>query len=217
MQSDGFGDLVQGEILRKLTQESPSLNGMVKRLDDIEEMFGEKNACIEEETTPIQTHEGEDKEKVQKLCKELDRLRKENLEPLHNLASPNENELLNSTVRNCLDEKYGPINLQFEESFVREFTREGLDEFQYDVGRSVAGTCFQCHSQGNDVLPDSVAFFDSEEATKEELRKGPEFMQTVRAYINSGRMPKGIPLDQDQREAFLYYMENLYVDALTSP
>lgn len=217
IQSDGFGDLVQGELLKKLTQENPSLNGIVNGVNDIEEVFGVKNACIEEITTPVQSHEEEDEKNIAKLCEELDKLRKESPKPLHQLASPNRDELLNSTVRNCLEEKYGPINLKFEESFIRDLTRENLDEFKYDLGRSIAGTCFHCHSKGNDVLPDSVAFFDSEEATKEELRKGPEFINTVRTYINSGRMPKGIPLDQEQRDAFLYYMENQYVNALTSP
>ncbi len=217
IQGDGMGDLVQGELLRKLAQESPSLRGITKNINDIEELFGEKNACIEEETAPVQTHDEGDEEDIKELCIELDRLRKESPKPLHQLASPNNDEQLNKSVYECLDSKYGAINLNFEEAFVRDFTRENLDEFKYDVGRSIAGTCFECHSKGNDVLPDSASFFDSEEATKAELRKGPEFMNTVRAYINSGRMPKGIPLDQSQRDAFLYYMENLYIDALTSP
>lgn len=215
--SDGFGDLVQGELLRRLVKESPSLKGIVKGVRDIEELFGEKNACIEEETTPVQTHEEENAVQVASLCKELDRLRKEVVHPLDPVKNHDENLKFQASLEECLEDKYGKTNKGFEEEFVRSFSRIALDQNKYDIGRSVAGTCFNCHSKNNEVLPDSLSFFESEEETKNQLRKGPEFMATVRAYINSGRMPKGIPLDSEQREAFLYYMENLYIDALTKP
>jgi len=216
LRSDGFVDLVQGELLRRLKEESPSLVGKIDFIHDIEELFGERNSCIEEETVPVQTHDSRDKPKVEALCVELDKLRKKVPKPLQSYSSPNNDEKLNDSIRKCYEEKFGQANTEFEERMIRGFARESLDLEKYDVGRSVAGTCFQCHSKDNEVLPDSVAFFESEEATKAEMRKGPEFMQTVKAYINSGRMPKGIPLEQSQREAFLYYMENLYIDALTS-
>lgn len=89
-----------------------------------------------------------------------------------------------------------------------------MDQDKYDRGEGVAGTCIRCHSDETDILTTPYSFFNNEQRLREEMRKGPELMNLTRQHIDSGRMPKGIPLEDDQKEDFLYYMEMQYLKAL---
>jgi hypothetical protein len=209
--ADGFADLVQGDLMRRLAGDYPQLEEFRVSGGDLEDMFGARNFCVEETTAPIRSHLEEDKPRIEELCKSLDSLR------LAEQATPqddSEEALDESKILDCFENQNAIMSQEFEDNFVKSLEGVLMDQDKYDRGEGVAGTCIRCHSDETDILTTPYSFFNNEQRLREEMRKGPELMNLTRQHIDSGRMPKGIPLEDDQKEDFLYYMEMQYLKAL---
>jgi len=211
--ADGFADLVQGDLMRRMAIEYPELEKYRVSGGNLEGMFGANNFCVEETTAPIRSHEKEDKERISALCENLDSLRKNRKKSFSHGDSINPNSDPEAILA-CLEKQNASLSLTFESDFIKSIEGAVLDQEKYEQGEAVAGTCIHCHSNNSKILTDAFSFFENEESLREEMRKGPELMNLTREYIDSGRMPKGIPLDDQQKEDFIYYMEIQYLKAL---
>ena len=82
-----------------------------------------------------------------------------------------------------------------------------------EPGRALLDACVGCHGS-NSYLPPAYQFLSSEIRLQQEMKVHPDFIWRVTTYLESGRMPKGFPLSDDQVTQLQNYFFDLYKNAL---
>jgi len=195
-----IGKMAQGVLLSHLAGTYPELQKDFRMARSVSKFFAPQDfSCIDDVAGQIAIDEIGQKNR---LCERLSKLGAEGAGSAYaKLEIPVENEP--GTVA---EETIGPHELLARLGSKLESIQNLSREKEVHRGRElVTSSCKGCHGETN-LLPKSYHFLADEAELESRLRRFPEFLWTAISYVESGRMPKGQKLKEDEKRAIQLYL-----------
>lgn len=206
---------LEADILRRLVDEHPELGEYYDIAPDKETKFGKNNACMDEMGGPIRLLHNSNRisrsqeHLIPDACRRLSALNDEHL----GRRGRGENvKLPEKSV--CEDPSVIPPLAPVEQlsPAVKAANADSVER-----GRDLAQMCIGCHTDDSGILPAVYGFFESEDRLKKQMITDSTLYSKAVAYVKSGRMPKGIPLEEQERQDIVNYLEAMYFEAVANP